>query len=191
MQMIVSSVKKTTTDFTIDCILSCKSGQKEKLQPFNKVLHNPWIPLKNSPALAVNPTLHLRKLNLQSPISSALNDNSSMPSDFIENLVKTTHRHTPIHNHANGVVSTSKNHLFGMHHFANAKLILPKLNVYQRKENFSDNQILSDEIGVVVLSSSSSSSSSSLCSIASSEYKCLICLRFFDSSDLLDVSLKI
>ncbi|KAG5676631.1 hypothetical protein PVAND_006451 [Polypedilum vanderplanki] len=218
------SVKKTTTtDFTIDCILSTKTDQNESLNlsnsnvnhqqhsllPLNKVLHNPWIPIKSPLALAFNPASHLRKLNFHSQISNNFYDYSPLsspspilptPNDFIQNLVKTTHHHTSIHNHfyTNGFTASSehvKSSIINNNHFSgvlplalDAKLSLPKLNVYDNSNNkFCDTQLLSEEIDMVTTKNRTQSVSSSS---ISSEYKCSICFKNFDNNELLDVHLK-
>lgn len=156
--------KKPITDFTILQIL--KNDQKENgdLQirnkntnthphhhphppTLNKVLQNPWIPLKSH---SFNPSMHQRKLNFNSqfPLPNSSFFNYSLPilhptvapinDQYIENLQKpaataTTQHHTSIHNHfysiaTNGLNVTSqhvKNTIVNTNHNNNHQLHHP------------------------------------------------------------------
>lgn len=130
-----NSVKKPTTNFTIECILS-KEDRKENGDlsrtttnhnhmhhqshhplTLNKVLDNPWIP-KTPLALSFNPSSYHRKLSLSNiPLTPTYEYLPSTPplaltppilhsgSNYIQNLVKTTQHHTSVHNHFYSVPS--------------------------------------------------------------------------------------
>lgn len=129
-----NSVKKPTTNFTIECILS-KEDRKENGDlsrtttnhhmhhqshhplTLNKVLDNPWIS-KTPLALSFNPSSYHRKLNFSNiPLPPTYEYLPTTPplaltppilqsgSNYIQNLVKTTQHHTSVHNHFYSVPS--------------------------------------------------------------------------------------
>ncbi|KAL7043789.1 hypothetical protein ACKWTF_001667 [Chironomus riparius] len=127
-----NSVKKPTTNFTIECILSKKDRkengdlsrtnsnhmhhQSHHPLTLNKVLDNPWIS-KTPLALSFNPSSYHRKLNFSNPLPPTYQYLPSTPpltvtppilqsgSNYIQNLVKTTQHHTSVHNHFYSVAS--------------------------------------------------------------------------------------
>ena len=232
-----NSVKKTTTNFTIECILS-KEDRKENGDlsrtnsnnhnhmhhqshhplTLNKVLDNPWIP-KTPLALSFNPSSYHRKLNFSNiPLPPTYEYLPSTPplaltppilqsgSNYIQNLVKTTQHHTSVHNHFYSVASNEASATSQQHQLQQIKnysiinnthpailsspsspsslslekdLKLSKMNVYDCNK-LCDTQLLSEDLKKVV------DNKNSLLSI--NEIKCSICSKFFDNSELMDVS---
>jgi len=228
-----NSVKKPTTNFTIECILSKDDRgdlsrtnnhhihhQSHQPLTLNKVLDNPWIP-KTPLALSFNPSSYHRKLNFSHiPLPPTYEYLPSTPpplaitppilhsgSNYIQNLVKTTQHHTSVLNHFYSVasneisVSSQQQQQHQLHHIKNYSIInnthpailsspspslslekelkLSKMNVYDCNK-LCDTQLLSEDLNKVV------DNKSSLLSI--NEIKCSICSKFFDNSELMDVS---
>lgn len=186
--MVGSGERQKMTDFTIDCILS-KSDRNEKRalplnQPvtLNKVLNNnPWIPI--SPlAHFFNPSSLHKKFPLPN-----LFCHSTTPigtTNIIENLIRVTENHTQnVHNHfyASPHVLTLEGSPFPPKSFVYEKIFCDT-----HDESLRHNSNYKNSHNDVVACSPPLSVSSGSCI----ENKCITCSKSFESSELLDVSLK-
>lgn len=186
--MIENSARKPPTDFTIDCILSKNDNQNCEQQksptinhPMNRVLDNPWIS-KCPLALTFNPSTHRKVINPSAPSPVTPNIfnffNPPHTTNFAENLVKVTQHFTSVHNHFYPATASTSSDTP-----ANSDDIksLPKLPVY---DNTSCDSLSLNETFSVKHEISSPTTPNSI------QHKCSICAKTFESSDILNVGLR-
>lgn len=181
--------RKPPTDFTIDCILSTHKSQNCEQQksptinyPMNKVLDNPWIS-KCPSALTFNPSSH-RKHNFPSspllPSNCFSFFNPQITTNYNENILKVAQHFTPVKNtfYPPSATSTSSDTT------EDFKAQITS-SVYENN-NFCDNKTIRNSLilskSFVVKDEIPSSE------VLSSIYKCSVCSKTFENSEILDVS---
>lgn len=187
--MIVSmpenNIKKPPTDFTIDCILSkseeTQNGDHHKSpavnHPMNKVLDNPWIS-KFPLALTFNPS---RRKSSSSSTSTSCSLYGSPLINFSDNLSPPTQHFTSPLNHFYPAANASTEDL----HSDNSCSSLRKSFVI---ENSCDSESRRSSLSLIESFDLKIDVPSPLAS--SLNFKCSICDKTFDNSEVLDVSLK-
>lgn len=190
-----NNAKKPPTDFTIDCILSkseSSSGDKQKSpsinHPMNKVLDSPWIS-KCPSALTYNPSSH-RKLSFPSTALSTANSSSrtsffNNPNGvpYIENKIKITQHFTSVHNHFYAATSTSSDNAIQ----SDESKLRPTFNVYDTNKS-CDNESKHDNLNL----GEKLVKHKNPCPVPpNSIFKCTICSKNFESSEILDVGLNL
>lgn len=179
-----NKARKPPTNFSIDCILSKidqQNGEHNKMptvnHPMNKVLDNPWIskcPLK----LTFNPSSH-RKLSFPtSSITSSSISNLYKPSSYAENFVTVTQHFTSVHNHFYPVAASTSDCTIKSDDFSR----LPKLKVYDNKTESCDKKIIRNSLDENFLLKLEPPTT------PNPIFKCSVCSKTFDSSEILDVS---
>jgi hypothetical protein len=134
--------KKSTTDFTIDCILSKSDESKSQKtitmpqKALNKVLDNPWIPKKFPFPLAFN--CYSKKWDYtQLTIPNLLGEN-----DYLQNFIPATQHHTPVQNQ---FYADSKSNSIHMNVLSLDTKLLPKSSVYENESISCDTLSISEE----------------------------------------------